>query len=160
LIHNDLKENDASTRIEQELQADVGLSDNVELDQMHGANNAYSYANTDSDDQIIVGNQANDVQAYSMFPESSEMNDTCMPFEQEFLVHCALDSVEVNTADKATDANGHFSKDSDNRIDAENMDDDEPDMIHNGSKTNYANTEQTESTVDDDVEMNDVSMTI
>ncbi len=38
------------------------------------------------------------------------------------------------------------------------MDVDEPDIIHDGSKTHHA--EQTESTVDDDVEMNDVSMTI
>ncbi len=71
-----------------------------------------------------------------MFPDSSEMNDTSTSFEQEFLVQCPLDSVEVNIADKA--ANGHPSKDSDNRINAENMDVDEPDMIHGGSETNDA----------------------
>ncbi len=65
--------------------------------------------------------------------------------------------MEVNIADKATDANGHPSKDSDDRIDAEDMDHvDEPDIIHDSSKTNDANAEQTESMVDDDVEMNDV----
>jgi hypothetical protein len=93
-----------------------------------------------------------------MFPDSSEMNDTSKPFEQDFLVQRALDSVEVNIADKATDANGHPSKDSDDRIDAENMDVDEPDMTHDGSKTNDANSEPTESRVDDYVEMNDVSV--
>jgi hypothetical protein len=72
----------------------------------------------------------------------------------------ALDSVEVNTVDKANDANGHPSKDSDDRIDAENMNVDEPDMIHDSSKTNDANAEKTESMVDDDVEQNDVSTTI
>ena len=65
--------------------------------------------------------------------------------------------MEVNIADKATDANGHPSKDYDDRIDAEDMDHvDEPDIIHDSSKTNDANAEQTESMVDDDVEMNDV----
>ncbi len=176
------------------------MSDNVELDQMHAVNNAHSHANADSDEQINVGNQANDVQVESMFADSSEMKDTSTPCEQELLVQCALDSVEVNAADKATDAYGHPNKDSDDRIDAENMNVDEPnsaldcvevnkadkatdangdpskdsddkidagnmnvekpDMIHGGSKTNDANTEQTESMVDDDVEMNDLSTTI
>jgi hypothetical protein len=160
LIHYDSEENDASTSIEQELQADIGESDNVELDQVHGVNNADSHANTDSNEQINFGNQAKDVQAESMFADSSEMKDIPMPFEQEFLVQHAFDSVEVNTADKATDANGHPSKDSDDRIDVENMDVDEPDMIYDGFKTNDANADQTESTVNDDVEMNDVFMTI
>ncbi len=38
-------------------------------------NNAHSHANTDSDEQINVGNQAIDVQAESMFADSSEMNN-------------------------------------------------------------------------------------
>jgi hypothetical protein len=121
LIHDNLEENDAPTRIEQELQAEVGVSDNVELDQVHGANNADSYGNTESDDRINVGNQANDVQAESMFLDGLEMDDTSMPCEQEFQVQRALDRVEVNTADKATEANGHPSKDYEDRIDAENM---------------------------------------
>jgi hypothetical protein len=33
-------------------------------------------------------------------------------------------------------------------------------MIHDGPKTNDANVKQTESMIDDDVEMNDVSTTI
>jgi hypothetical protein len=47
LIYDNLEENDTSARIEQELQADVGVSENVELDQVHWANNADSHANTD-----------------------------------------------------------------------------------------------------------------
>jgi hypothetical protein len=141
VIHDDLEENDASTSIEQELHADVGVSDNVELDRLHAVNNAHSHSNSDSDEQINVGNQANDVQAEYMFADSSEMKDTSMPFEQELLVQCALDSVKVNTADKATDANGHPSKDSDDRIGAENMNVDQPNMIHDGSKTNDTNAE-------------------
>ncbi len=70
--------------------------------------------------------------------------------------------MKVNTTDKATDANGHPNKDSDNRIDSENMVVDEPEdfIIHDGSKTNDANSEQIELTVDDDFEMNDASTTI
>jgi hypothetical protein len=68
--------------------------------------------------------------------------------------------VEVNTVDKATDAHGHPSKDSNDRNEAENMDVDEPDMIHEGSETNDANAKQPESIVDNDVEMNDISTTI
>jgi hypothetical protein len=121
LIHDNLEKNDASTRIEQELQADAGVSDNVEFDQVHGTNDADSYANTDSDEQINVGNQANDVHAESMFPDS-EVNETFTPFEQEFQVQRAFDSAEVNTVDKATDANDHSCNDSNNRIHVENMD--------------------------------------
>ncbi len=135
-----------------------------------------------------------------MFADSSEMKDTAMPSEQELPVQraldsveanavnkatdanddpskdsddkidaenmdvdepdCTLDSVDVNTVKQANDANGHPSKDSDDRINAENMTVDEPNMIHDSSKTNYANTEQTESMVDDDVEQNDVSTNI
>jgi hypothetical protein len=72
----------------------------------------------------------------------------------------AFDCMEVNTVDKATDPNGHPSIDSDDRIDAENMNVDEPNMIHDGYKANDANAEQTESIVDDVVEMNDLSTTI
>ncbi len=73
---------------------------------------------------------------------------------------CTLDSVEVNTVDKATDANGNPSQDSDVTIDAENSNVDELDIFHDSSKTNDANTEQTKSMVDDDVEQNDVSTNI
>ncbi len=69
----------------------------------------------------------------------------------------ALDSVIVNiTVNKTNDANSHPSQDSDDRIDAENSNVDEPDIIHDSSKTNDANAEQTESMVNDDVEQNHV----
>ncbi len=162
LIHDNFEQNDASTRIEQELHAEVGVFDNVELDHVHEANNAESHASTDSDDRINVGNQKNDEQAESMFPDALEMIDTSMPLEQQLQVQSALDSVEVDTSDKATDANSHPSIDSDNRIDAENMvvDESEDFRIHKGFETNDTNAEQTELMVDDDFEMNDASKTI
>jgi hypothetical protein len=46
------------------------------------------------------------------------------------------------------------------QIDAENSNIDEPDIIHDSSKTNDGNAEQTESIVDDDVEQNYVSQNI
>jgi hypothetical protein len=73
---------------------------------------------------------------------------------------CTLGSVEVNTVDEANDANCHPRQDSDVLIDAENSNVDEPDIIHDSSKTNDANAEQTESMVDDDVEQSDVSTNI
>jgi hypothetical protein len=70
VIHDDLEKNDATTSVEQELQADVGASDNDELDQVHVVNTAHSHSNTDSDEQINVGNQANDVQAEPSIADS------------------------------------------------------------------------------------------
>ncbi len=197
VVYDDLEKNDASTTVEQEYQGDIGASDYAELDQVHVVNNAHSHANIDSDEQINVGNQANNVQAKSICSDSSEMKDPSTPSEQELPVQhvldsvevniidqatdansdpskdsdhtidavnmnvdepdCTLHSVEVNTVDKANDANGHPSQDSDDRIDAENSNVDEPDIIHDSSKTNDANTAQTQSMVDDDVEQNDVS---
>jgi hypothetical protein len=145
VIHDNLEKNDASTSVEQELQADVGASDNAELDQVHMVNNAHSHANTDSDEQINIGNQANDVQAESMFADSSEVKDTSTPSEQELPVQRALYSVGVNTVNKATDANDDPSKDSDDTIDAENINFDEPDpaldsvKVNTVDKANYAN---------------------
>ncbi len=45
------------------------------------------------------------------------------------------------------------------QIDRENSNVDEP-IIHDSSKTNDGNAEQTDSNVDDDVEQNDVSQNI
>jgi hypothetical protein len=114
------------------------VSDNAELDQVHVVNNAHSHANTDSDEQINVGNQANDVQAESMFADSSEMKDTSTNFKQELLFQRALDSMEVKTVDKATDANGDPSNNFDDRIDAENMNVDEPDPALDSVEVNTA----------------------
>jgi hypothetical protein len=59
-----------------------------------------------------------------------------MPSEQELSVQCTLDSVEVNTVNKATDANDDPSKDSDDKIDAENMNVDESDHTLDSVKVN------------------------
>jgi hypothetical protein len=64
---------------------------------VHVVNSAHSHTNTDSDEQIDVENQANNVQAESIFADSSEMKDTSMLSEQELPVQCAHDSEEVNT---------------------------------------------------------------
>ncbi len=119
--------------------------------------------------------------------------------QKELPVQSAHEIEEVNTFDKATDANGDPSKDSDHTTEVENMTVDEPDCIfdsvevntvgeendvhglcsqetgvqidrknsnvdepniHDSSKTNDANAEQTNSIVDDDVEQNDVSQNI
>jgi hypothetical protein len=136
VIYDDLEKNDASTSIEQELQGDVGASDYAELDQVHVVNNAYIHANTDSDEQINVGNQANNVQAESIYADSSEIKDTSTLSKQELPVQRAHDSEEVNTVDKATDGNGDPSKDSDHTIDAENMTVDEPDFTLDNVEVN------------------------
>ncbi len=70
---------------------------------------------------------------------------------------CILDGVEVNTVGEANDVNGHPSQEIDVQIDVKNS---KLDIIHDSSKTNDANAEQTESIVDDDVEQNDVSQNI
>ncbi len=136
VIYDDLEKNDASTNIEQELQGDVGASDYAELNQVHVVNNAHSHTNIDSDEQINVGNQANDVQAESMFADSSDMNNTYTPSEQELPVQRALDSVEVNTVDKATDMNDDPRKDFDDTIDAEKIHVDEPDHASDSVEVN------------------------
>ncbi len=71
--------------------------------------------------------------------------------------YCTLDSVEVNTVGEANDTNDHPSQESDVTVDAENSNIDEPDIIHDSSKTIDTNVEQTESMVDDDDDHNDVS---
>jgi hypothetical protein len=136
VISDDLEKNDASTIFEQEYQGDIGAPDYAELDQVHVVNNAHSHANIDSDEQINVGNQANDVQSESIFADSSEMKDTSLSSEQELSVQCALDSVEVNPADKTTDANGDPSKDSNHTIDSKNMNVDEPDLALDSVEVN------------------------
>jgi len=67
------------------------------------------------------------VQTKSNFADSSEMKDTSMLSEQELPGQHALDNEGVNAVDKATDANGDPSKDSDHTIDVENTTVDEPD---------------------------------
>jgi hypothetical protein len=59
-------------------------------------------------------------------------------------VEAARDSVEVNTMDKATDANGNPSTDYDDTFDVVNMANDEPKdlMIHDGFETNDTSDKQ------------------
>ncbi len=64
-VCDDVEKNDAFTSFEQEFQGDIGASDN----------------SINSDEQINVENQAKDVQAESIFADSSEVKDTSMPSE-------------------------------------------------------------------------------
>ncbi len=66
---------------------------------------------------------------------------------------------DLNTVSEANDVYGHSSQEIVVQIDRENSNVDEPN-IHDSSKTNDRNAEQTESIVDDDVEQNDVSQNI
>jgi hypothetical protein len=72
---------------------------------------------------------------------------------------CILDSVEVNTVGEENDVHGHSSQGIGVQIDRENSNVDEPN-IHDSSKTNDGNAEQTNSSVDNDVEQYDVSQNI
>ncbi len=51
--------------------------------------------------------------------------------------------MDVNTVDEANDTNGHPSQESDVTADAKNSNIDEPDIIHDSSKTIDTNAEQT-----------------
>jgi hypothetical protein len=72
---------------------------------------------------------------------------------------CIFDSVEVNTVGEENDVHGLCSQETGVQIDKGNSNVDEPN-IHDSSKTNDANAEQTNSIVDDDVEQNEVSQNI
>jgi hypothetical protein len=109
-VCDDVEKNDAFTSAEQEFQGDIGASN----------------CNINSDEQINAENQAKDVQAQSIFADSSEINDMSMLSGQELPGQRAHDNEGVNSVDKATDANGDPSKDSDHTIDAENTTVDEP----------------------------------
>jgi hypothetical protein len=76
------------------------------------------------------------MQAESIFADSSEMNNTSTLSRHELPGQCTLDSKGVNAIDKATDANGDLSKDSDHTIDAEITTDDEPDPTLASVKVN------------------------
>jgi hypothetical protein len=102
-------------------------------------------ANDDPEDLMIHDgfetNDANDKQSELMIYDDFEMNDASTTIEQELQVEAALDSLEVDKADKATDAYGHASTDSDDRIDVDNK----------------ANDVRGDSMIHDDFEMNDAS---
>jgi hypothetical protein len=150
-VNDDLEMNDASTRVEQEFQVDIGASD----------------YNMHSDERIKVENQAKDVQAESIFADGSEMKDTSTLSGQELPCQHTLDNEGVNAIDNATDGNDDPSKDSDHTIDAENMTVDEPDptldsveinRVGEGSDANgHPSQECDESIFADSLEMKDRS---
>ncbi len=106
-----MEKNDACISFEQEFQGDIGVFD----------------YNISSNEQINAENQAKDVQAESIFPDSSEIKDTSVLSGHELPGQRAHDIEGVNSVDKANDANGDPSKDTDHTTDAENTTVDEPD---------------------------------
>ena len=161
-ICDDVEKNDAFTSIEQESQGDIGVSD----------------YNISSDEQIIVKNQAKDVQdeqelpgqcihkneVVNSFGKATDGNDDLSKDPDHTIdaenttvdePDCTLDSVEVNTVGEANDTNGHPSQESDVTVDAENSNIDGLDIIHDSSNT--IDIKQTEPIVDSDVDRNDVS---
>jgi hypothetical protein len=70
-----------------------------------------------------------------------------------------FESVEVNTVAEENDVHDLCIQETGTQIDIEDSNIDEPN-IHGSSKTNDGNNEQTESSVDDDVEQNDVPQNI
>ncbi len=82
-VCDDVEKNDAFTSVEQEFQGDIGASD----------------YNIDSDEQINAENQAKDVQAESIFADTSEMKDTSMLSEQEQPGQRTHDNEGVNSVD-------------------------------------------------------------
>jgi hypothetical protein len=70
-------------------------------------------------------NDANAEQTELVVDDDFEMNDASMTIEQELQVEAVLDSVGVDKADKTTDAYGHASTDFDDKIDVDNITNDE-----------------------------------
>ncbi len=114
-------------------------------------------------------------QTESMVDDDFDHNDVS---KRELSVQCIHASEEVNTDDKVTDVNGdctyaydlntvseandvhgHSSQEIGVQIDRENSNVDGPN-IHDSSKTNDDDAEQTESIFHNDVEQNDVSQNI
>jgi hypothetical protein len=89
-----------------------------------------------------------------MFADSSEMDNTSTPSEKELPVQRALDSVEVNTDNRSTDVNDDPWKDSDDSIDAENINVDKPVHasdsveVNTVDKANYANGQPSQDSDD------------
>jgi hypothetical protein len=61
-----------------------------------------------------------------MIFDGFEMDNAYMTIKQELQVQGALDSMEVDTVEKETNANDQPSTDSDDGFDVENMVNDEP----------------------------------
>jgi hypothetical protein len=89
-------------------------------------------------------NDANVKQTESMIDDDVEMNDVFTTIEQGLQEEAVCDSVEMDTRDKTTDAYGHASTDSDDRI----------------NEGNIAIDQGRDFLIQDGVEMNDVSTII
>ncbi len=81
-------------------------------------------------------NQVKDVQAESIFADSSEIKDTSTLYGRELPGQRAHDNDGVNSVYKATDVTGDPSKDSDHTIDADTMTVDEPDCTLDSVEVN------------------------
>ncbi len=135
-------------------------------------------SNVDEPDTIHDSSKPIDTiveQTESIVDDDFDHNDVS---GKELSVQCIHASEEVNTVDKVTDVNsdcrydpdrntvsdtndvhGHSSQEIGVQIDRENSNIDTPN-IHDSSKTNDGNAEQTDSIIDGDVEQNDVSQNI
>ncbi len=135
---------------------------------------------TSSDEQFFAENQVKDVQdeqellgqcthhneIISSFGEATDGNDDpskdpdhTIDAENTIIdePYCTLDSMEIKIVGEANDTNGHPSQESDVTVNVKNSNVDELDIIYDRYKTIDTIAEQTESTVDDDFDHNDVS---
>jgi hypothetical protein len=184
VVNDDLEMNDASTSIDLEFQGNIGASDyNLDSDESCNVENQAKDVQAESifadcpevkdtftlSGQELPGQHAIDNKGDNAIDKATDANcdpskDSDHTIDAENMTvdepDCTLDSVEVNRVGEANEANGHLSQESDVTICAENSNIDEPDIIHDSDKTFDANTEPTESMVDDDVEHNDVSQNI
>ncbi len=106
-------------------------------------------------EEVNTFHKATDVNGDSSKDSDHTINAENMTVDEP---DCILDSVEVNTVGKEKYVHGHCSQEISVQIDMENSNIDEPN-IHDSSKTNDANAEQTNSIVDY-VEQNDVFQNI
>jgi hypothetical protein len=134
--------------------------DSVEVNTMDKANDANGHPSQDSDDRIDAENNNDDEpdiihdssktndsnaeQTESMVDDDVEQNDVSTNINPGLQKETVSDDVEMEKADKTTDAFGHVNKDCDDRIDEENT------IIDRGR----------DSSIQDGVEMNDVSTII
>jgi hypothetical protein len=99
----------------------------------------------DKTDMIHDGSKTNDAvseQKESMVDDDFEMNDVSTTIEEVLQVEAVCNSVEMDKVDKTTDAYGHASTDSDDRIIVGNIaiDEGRDFMIQDGFEMNNAST--------------------
>jgi hypothetical protein len=146
--------------------------DSVEVKTVGEANDTNGHPSQESD--VTVDAENSNIDELDIIHDSSKTVDTNvkqtevlqkeLPVQsahesEEVNTDCILDSVEVNTVGEENDVHGHCIQEIGVQTDRENSNVDEPN-IHDSSKTNDVNAEQTTSIVDDDVEQNDVSPNI